>query len=176
MNEIIDFLSKTKQNITGFSEPFNISDFNFILLSIILIILFFNFISRRKMQKRIESIPGLELNDKIFSDIKKINDQLDIFSVHKTNAERNFQNISRAFDNVKIVKSKKYNPYADMGVGGNQSFSLALINRKGDGVILTSLYSRDRTRVLLKEINSFEPNQELTPEEREVLREIRETK
>ncbi len=128
------------------------------------------------MRKRIESIPGLELNDKIFSDIKKINEQLDALSIHKINAENNFKNISKAFENVKIVRSKKYNPYADMGVGGKQSFSVAFIDGRGNGIIITSLYSRERTRVLLKEIENFEPQQELSPEEKELLNEIKEIK
>ncbi len=173
MEKIQSYLSFVKQNNLGLSEPFSISDLNFILLIIILFILLKNYFSRKKITKRINQIPGLELNDKIFTDIKNINEQMDILNLHKTNSERNFINISESFKHIKIIKSKKYNPYSEMGVGGNQSFSTAFISAAGDGVIMTSLYSRDRTRVLLKEIKKFIPEQELTAEEKEVLEEIK---
>lgn len=44
----------------------------------------------------------------------------------------------------------RYNPYGD--TGGDQSFSLALLNRGGDGVVFTSLHSRVGTRVFAKSV------------------------
>ncbi len=173
MNELINYLSFIKQNNLGFSEPFGQSDIIFILIFIIFIILISNFFTRRKIIKKINQIPGLEMNEKVFADIKRINENLDILNIHKTNAEQNFKNISESFKHIKIIKSKKYNPYKEMGVGGNQSFSTAFISAKGDGVIMTSLYSRERTRVLLKKVKSFVPEQELTVEEKQVLEEVK---
>lgn len=46
----------------------------------------------------------------------------------------------------------RYNPYND--TGGDQSFSLSLLNRKGDGVVITSLHSRSSTRVFAKSVIS----------------------
>ena len=46
----------------------------------------------------------------------------------------------------------RYNPYGD--TGGDQSFSLALLNRAGDGVVFTSLHSRAGTRVFAKGVKS----------------------
>lgn len=173
MQEITNYLSFVKQSILGLSGPFTQSDTNIILLCIVFIILIFNFFARRRITKRVNKIPGLELNDKIFTDIKNINENLNGLNLHKTNAEQNFSNISKSFEHIKVIKSKKYNPYKEMGVGGNQSFSTAFISAKGDGVIMTSLYSRERTRVILKEVNNFIPEQELTAEEKEVLEQIK---
>lgn len=44
----------------------------------------------------------------------------------------------------------RYNPYAD--TGGDQSFSLALLNNAGDGIVLTSLHSRSETRIFAKPV------------------------
>ena len=158
MNEIISYLSFVKQNNLGFSESFGQLDVIFILIFIIFIILVSNFFTRKKIIKKINQIPGLEINDKIFTDIKHINENLDVLNIHKTNAEQNFKNISESFKHIKIIKSKKYNPYKEMGVGGNQPFSTAFISAKGDGVIMTSLYSRERTRVLLKKVKNWAVN------------------
>lgn len=44
----------------------------------------------------------------------------------------------------------RFNPFKD--VGGDQSFSLALLNGKNDGLVITSLYTREGTRVYAKSI------------------------
>jgi len=44
----------------------------------------------------------------------------------------------------------RYNPYGD--TGGDQSFTIALLNEKGSGVVVTSLHARSTTRVFAKPI------------------------
>lgn len=44
----------------------------------------------------------------------------------------------------------RYNPYQD--TGGDQSFSWAILDSNGDGVVLTSLHSRSGTRVFAKPV------------------------
>ncbi len=65
---------------------------------------------------------------------------------------------------------KRYNPFKESGVGGNQSFSAAFIDEQGNGVVITSLYSRDTTRISGKEVRSWETiDIQASPEEKEVL-------
>ncbi len=173
MEKIINYLSFIKQDSLGFSEPFGQQDIIFFLIILIFIILIYNYFSRRKILNRVNKIPGLQLNDKIFTDIKRINENIDRLNIHKHNVEQNFINIYKSFKNNKIVKFKKYNPYLEMGVGGNQSFSIAFVSGNGEGIIMTSLYSRERTRVVLKEVNNFIASQELSEEEKEVLEKVR---
>lgn len=42
----------------------------------------------------------------------------------------------------------RYNPFAD--TGSNQSFVLAILDTRGDGFVLSSMHSRQQTRVFLK--------------------------
>ncbi len=56
----------------------------------------------------------------------------------------------------------------------NQSFSVALIDETGNGVVLSSLHHRDRTSFYAKPINAFESEFELTEEEQYVLNEAKE--
>jgi hypothetical protein len=54
--------------------------------------------------------------------------------------------------------------------GGGQSFALALIDDEGDGVILTSLHSRQSTRVYVKDIRGGVADAPLSGEEERALR------
>src|SRR3989344_6499288 len=71
--------------------------------------------------------------------------------------------------------SKRYNPFKGTGEGGLQSHSTAFLSERGDGVILSSLTTRDRVSVFAKPIKNFSAVEtELTPEEKEVLQGARE--
>ena len=65
------------------------------------------------------------------------------------------------------VKLVRFNPFAE--VGGNQSFAVGIINREGDGVVFSSLYSRERMSVFAKPITNGASDIELTPEEQSVV-------
>lgn len=55
-------------------------------------------------------------------------------------------------DHVQRVALIRYNPYGD--TGGDQSFTLALLNDKGTGFVLSSLHTRSVTRVFAKPVES----------------------
>ncbi len=71
---------------------------------------------------------------------------------------------------VQKIVCKRYNPYRD--TGGDQSFSMALLDGKGDGVVISSLHSRAGTRVFAKPVKDGKEDQfQLSQEEMEVLKE-----
>lgn len=51
---------------------------------------------------------------------------------------------------IQKVELLRYNPLGD--TGGDQSFSIALLNKKGTGFVITSLHSRSGTRVFAKPV------------------------
>ena len=61
----------------------------------------------------------------------------------------------------------RYDAYQDMG--GQQSWSMAILNAEGDGAIITSLHARDHARVYLKEVVNGASGQRLSPEEERAL-------
>jgi hypothetical protein len=69
---------------------------------------------------------------------------------------------------VQRVGLVRYNPYED--TGGNQSFALALLDADANGVVLTSLHSRNATRVYLRTIVAGRSDAALSAEEAEALR------
>ena len=69
------------------------------------------------------------------------------------------------------IKIMRFNPFKD--VGGTQSFAVGIVNEKGDGVVFSSLYSRDRMSVFAKPIANGTSDVELTTEESTVVDEAR---
>lgn len=57
----------------------------------------------------------------------------------------------------------RYDAYRDMG--GQQSWSIALLDGNHTGAVVTSLHARDHARVYLKELSEGTPSQRLSPEE-----------
>lgn len=63
----------------------------------------------------------------------------------------------------------RFNPFKD--VGGDQSFAVALLNGKGNGITISSLYSREGTRIYSKSISAGESEKyPLTEEEKEAIK------
>lgn len=68
---------------------------------------------------------------------------------------------------VQKVGFLRFNPFEH--TGGDQSFALCLLDRESNGVIVSSLYTRDGVRVYAKEIDGGKPKHPLSDEERHVL-------
>lgn len=69
---------------------------------------------------------------------------------------------------VQKIGITRFNPFGE--TGGDQSFSVCLLNGNDDGFILTALHTRDRTRVYTKSIVGGESKTELSHEEQKVLK------
>jgi hypothetical protein len=57
----------------------------------------------------------------------------------------------------------RYNAFDD--VGSDQSYALALVTKDGDGIVLSSIYSREETRTYGKAVVNFQTSQEASTEE-----------
>ena len=72
-------------------------------------------------------------------------------------------------NNLKKIGLVRFNPYREMG--GNQSFSLALLDEGGSGVVISALHSRDSTRVYVKPVVlGKESKYSLSDEEKEAVK------
>ncbi len=61
----------------------------------------------------------------------------------------------------------RFNAWGD--ASGGQSFAVALVDEEGNGVVLSSLYARERMSVFAKPIKEWKSEYELTEEEKGVL-------
>lgn len=69
--------------------------------------------------------------------------------------------------NVQKVGLLRFNPFKE--TGGEQSFSLSLLDKKNDGIVMTGLHARDRTRVYTKPIRDGKCTIELSGEEQKAV-------
>ena len=87
----------------------------------------------------------------------------------------NFERISKELENLKKenkfyiqkVGIIRFNPFKE--VGGNQSFSIALLDGNDDGVVITSLYSREGNRIFGKPIKNGKSEYLLSEEEKKAI-------
>lgn len=112
------------------------------------------------------------LNVFLFAKFKKINqlaqrffsgkngkDLEEVINIQNKNIEKLEKDIKELFDGyekifniaakgIQKVGVLRYNPFRDMG--GNQSFSIALLDRSDSGLLITTLATRDGARVFSK--------------------------
>lgn len=62
----------------------------------------------------------------------------------------------------------RFNPFND--TGGDQSFAVALLDRENNGVVISSLYTREGVRTYAKYVENGVPKHLLSEEENMVLR------
>ncbi|MFA6257535.1 MAG: DUF4446 family protein [Candidatus Paceibacterota bacterium] len=71
---------------------------------------------------------------------------------------------------IRGLETIRFNPFPDQG--SNQSFAIGMLNEENDGLVISSLYSRERMSVFAKPIKGGKSEYELTAEEKEVLKKI----
>ncbi len=97
-------------------------------------------------------------------------DNLQKLNEFQREAINHFVNVEKRLSrSVQAVETIRFNPFKGTGEGGNQSFSTSFVSENGDGVVMSSLYSRDRVSIFSKPLSKFASTFELTEEEKEVI-------
>ena len=73
------------------------------------------------------------------------------FSEIQKNLDQLSSQTKNSVSNIGLVR---FNPFDDMG--GDQSFALALLDQHKSGVIITSLHTRENTRIFAKPVKNGE--------------------
>jgi len=134
------------------------------LLVIVLLILSIVTMLRLKKLTRGQSAASLETvikeNNKLVKEIKNTlkNQETQIVDI-KQDAMKNIQNVG-------VIR---FNPFKE--TGGSQSFVVALTDKKNNGVVISSLYARERVNIFAKPIINGGSTYTLTDEEQQALRE-----
>ncbi|MFC1663953.1 DUF4446 family protein [Patescibacteria group bacterium] len=91
------------------------------------------------------------------------------------NLEKNFEKLSKDLESLKKesnwflkkVGTVRFNPFSE--VGGDQSFSIALLDGNNSGIVITSLFNREGNRVYGKPIKNGKSEYPLSKEEKEAI-------
>jgi hypothetical protein len=114
-------------------------------------------------------IVGLDAHN-ISESLTHVSGNLDELQTFRTEMETYLAGVEKRLrKSVQSVHTVRFNPFKGTGGGGNQSFATTLINEEGDGVIISSLYSRDHVSVFSKPIKEHSSDYELSDEEQESL-------
>jgi hypothetical protein len=121
--------------------------------------------TRRHYHSLTEGITQKDLTTSLNQILKRLErNQKDIEDVsNKLKSE-----IERGKTNYKHLGFKRFNPFTD--TGGDQSFVLCLLDETNSGFVISSLHSRENTRIYAKKVVSGAcPDQVLSKEEQEVI-------
>ena len=109
----------------------------------------FNFFKKQKKEPR-------NLKE-ILEQFKVLQDSFDKFSLEFENFKKEYQ------FSVQKIGMVRFNPFSE--VGGDQSFSIALLDGKDDGLVMTSFYTKEGNRVYGKPIKNGKSQYALSQEE-----------
>ena len=113
--------------------------------------------------KKVKDLEDTIINlEKDISDLKKSreNIQKDIITIN-----------TKLKKSIRGLETIRFNPFSDQG--SNQSFAIGMLDEEGDGLVLSSLYYRDRMSIFAKPIKNNKSEFELSNEEREALNKAR---
>lgn len=142
-------------------------DSNILIGALAILVLFLVadvFLLRRKVKKLLLGKTG-DLGEAIAQvgkDVKSIEEFRKEMESYLLTLEKRVRRSAQATETV------RFNAFANAGaggIGGYQSFATATVNENGEGVVISSLYSRDRVSVFAKPIAGFKSEIELTEEE-----------
>lgn len=157
------------QQFLSYVTPLNIL---YVLAGVFIIFLFWNWRLERKMRRVLIGKNARSLEDSIVNisaDLKALRNFTKEMETYLTTVEK------RLNQSIQSVETVRYNPFKGTGSGGNNSFSTAFLSEKGDGVLLTSMYARDRISMFAKPVKSFASEHELSEEENESLEQCKKT-
>lgn len=75
--------------------------------------------------------------------------------------------VAEGRDALRHLAVVRYDAFGDMG--GHLSWSLALLDDGGNGVVLTSIHGRSDARTYAKNVSGWSSDQQLSPEELEAV-------
>lgn len=142
-----------------------------IISSITVILLLMNIVALRSIsklkQKYRKMIRGND-NKNIEEVINKYLDEVEKIKENNDNLMNQYGAITSKLNrSVQKTAVTRYRAFDD--VGGDLSFSLALLDDENNGVILTSIYGRNESTVYAKPIDNGISRYDMSDEEKEVL-------
>ncbi|MEW6173001.1 MAG: DUF4446 family protein [Bacillota bacterium] len=122
------------------------------------------------LSRRYRTLVRLTQNQEFLENLEKAIRMLDAFKEQLETMADEQRSFSLTLRNcVRTPSVMRFNAFDD--VGSDLSFSMAMLDGEGNGLILTSLYGREESRFYAKKIARGASPSRLSPEEEHVLRE-----
>lgn len=108
-----------------------------------------------------------ELLEEYLREVKRVSGSL---AKNEKRMEQTEAKLRSSVDRAELVR---FNAFENMG--SDLSFALALLNQEGDGVVLSSIHSREESRIYAKPIVKGESTYHLSEEEKQVITKAKDT-
>ncbi len=126
------------------------------------------FITEKRLKRFFLGKKAKDLEDTIINLEKDISD----LKKSRENIQKDIITINTKLKkSIRGLETIRFNPFSDQG--SNQSFAIGMLDEEGDGLVLSSLYYRDRMSIFAKPIKNNKSEFELSNEEREALNKAR---
>ncbi len=110
---------------------------------------------------------------------RKVTERIAVLEKSISNRERNSAEIERRLSALEDALTRRvphigfvrYNAFEN--TGSDLSYALALLTRNGDGVVISSIWSREETRTYGKAVTGFNSAQDASSEERAAIAKAR---
>jgi len=139
----------------------------FIALGVSLVALVLSIMMHIRVSKIFRSANSADIEKLLRLHTKTLEDFIK-FQAESTEYMKSLDN--RIKNKITNSATLRFNPFQGEGIGGNQSFSSVFANEEGNGVIITSMHTRERTNVFAKPLQNWESQYELSNEEKEVIK------
>jgi hypothetical protein len=107
----------------------------------------------------------------LYETLRRVSLMDEMLKAHGNHLQQLQSQTDRCLQHVGI---QRYDAFPDMG--GQQSFAIALLNRHGDGIVLSGIHSRQEMRVYAKPLQAGRSTIGLSDEEQLAIREAMERK
>lgn len=108
--------------------------------------------------------------------LKSIESDLNNLFLSKDEIEKYLKTVEvRLKKSIQGLSTVNFKAFQGLDSGGHQSFATAFLDETGNGLIISTLHSRDRVNVFAKEIKQFNSALSLTEEEKQALTQAKES-
>jgi hypothetical protein len=126
---------------------------------------------QQKMYKRVGEIFDTSKNGDIYKVLEKYLKETKEVENYAKKIEIEMAKISKKMQkSIQKIGFVRYNPFGKNDTGGNQSFSIALLDKDDSGFVITSMHAREGTRVYAKSVSDGKSTNTLSDEETEAIK------
>jgi hypothetical protein len=140
----------------------------YLVLASFFIAIFYLFYQLFKTKKRLDIFfkkDNKDLGEVLVSQIRKLEDQGENIEKIYGEIEELNKISATCFQKIGVIR---FNPFQE--VGGDQSFSVALLDAQNNGFVITGLYTREGNRIFAKPIENGQSKYLLSGEEKEAIK------
>jgi hypothetical protein len=139
-----------------------------VFIGIVILFILLSAIWAIRTEKRLKRFFAGKKGKDLEENILVLEDNISKLKSAKEKIEKEIIEINKKLKkSIRGLETIRFNPFPDQG--SNQSFAVGMVNEDGDGVVLSSLYSRERMSIFAKPVKNGKSEYELTNEEKEVL-------